>query len=66
MNMIPAVRLVVAAVTACGMLVLSRGVVVGQTTVAEPIHTTLCAIVKAPEQFNFKMVHFRATIHAGF
>ena len=50
---------------AIGLIVLP-GVGLAQTKPEQPIHTTLCEILKTPDQFNFKMVQFRATIHVGF
>jgi hypothetical protein len=50
---------------AIGFIVLP-GVGLAQTKSEEPIHTTLCEILKAPEKFNFKMVQFRAAIHVAF
>lgn len=47
-------------------IIVLPGVGLTQTKPEEPIHTTLCEILKAPEQFNFKMLQFRASIHAGF
>ena len=35
------------------------------TTLAQPVKTSLCDLVKQPETFNGKLVQFRATIESG-
>lgn len=54
--MLRVVRVVVAALIAAVLL----GDAIGQSTPTKPIKTTLCELVKTPEQFNGKLVQFRA------
>jgi hypothetical protein len=45
---------------------LVSGLSFGQSTLDEPIKTTLCELLKEPERFNGKMVQFRAVVFYGF
>jgi len=48
------------------VLALAPGIAFAQPTATEPIKTTLCELVKTPEQFNGKMVQFRAEYLSKF
>ena len=48
------------------VLCLASGVLFGQGIPTEPIKTTLCGLVKTPDQFNGKMVQFRAEFVSKF
>lgn len=48
------------------VLALAPVVIFGQTTSTGPMKTTLCELVKTPDQFNGKMVEFRAEFVSKF
>jgi len=59
---LPGRRLLVACLCLC--LCLTRGAF-AQTKTDAPVKTTLCEIVKRPDDFNGKVVQFRATVESG-
>ena len=63
MNTQPAIRMVVAAVVTFAS---SHVVVFGQAAPNDPVETTLCELVKTPDQFNGQIVQFRAEFVSKF